>query len=645
MTRDVFFMGNSKRSLPWLLATVVAIAAVLLMFLPASAATGGDTPDSAVPLADEGNQGHLEPFDQHWFILDANKAGPMAQVEKSLTLVLTPGDGNIVRFVTLKIFEEGQIARFSGGDTSNMESFGAGQVVSRDDNPETGEQFWTGWISNQKPYYVQVINESDFPVDYWLFSEDISSFLLGEEPAPQIAAEPEATMLPQAGVDPGNPDSLSAGTVTQGTLQPNSTRWYSFKFSNFETADRFKNLDYSLFFTPDDGNRRHHVNFELYPASEYEIWRRGDGDQMTNFGAGRLVSRDGDYNTGERIWRGTVLFDNEYLMAVENNSDSEVDFSIFEDDVYTPELGPKTVPAPPPVFAQGEAPQSANPLTFGENKGGLEPGEEAWYSFLIADFDTEDFEEMALTMVTTPDNGNRIRQMVFDVFTADGVKYWSPGDNSMINNLGAGSVVYRDDNAETGERVWKGWVVDNDRYYVQIRNGTDTHMDYWLYTGDVYGPELGQKTTAVARVAAAPGTSPGSAVDLAVGTNQGHLKPNEERWYVFSRSDVDQLTGSIDTAFTLVFTPDDGNRVRDVNFELFEGNQLRDWSPDSRFNIKNFGHGSVVSRDDDLETGELLWKGQVLAGNEYYMRVSNETDVPLDYSIFPDDVIRANLNP
>jgi hypothetical protein len=283
-------------------------------------------------------------------------------------------------------------------------------------------------------------------------------------------------------------------------------------------------------------------------------------------------------------------------------------------------------------------------LTFGENKGGLEPGEEAWYSFSIADFDAEDFEEMALTMVTTPDNGNRIRYMVFDVFTADGVKYWSPGDNSNINNLGAGSVVYRDDNAETGERVWKGWVVDNDRYYVQIRNGTDTHMDYWLYTGDVYGPELGQKRSAVARVAAAPGAAPGSAVDLAVGVNQGQLEPNEERWYVFSRADVDQLTGSIDTAFTLVFTPDDGNRIRDVNFELFEGNQLRDWSPDSRFNINNFGHGSVVSRDDDLETGELLWKGQVLAGNEYYMRVSNETDVPIDYWIFPDDVIRANLN-
>ena len=154
-----------------------------------------------------------------------------------------------------------------------------------------------------------------------------------------------------------------------------------------------------------------------------------------------------------------------------------------------------------------------------------------------------------------------------------------------------------------------------------------------------------QLSTPVARVAAAPGSSPGSAVDLAVGTNQGHLEPNEEQWYVFSRSDVDQLTGSIETAFTLLFTPDDGNRIRDVNFELFEGNQLRDWSPNSRFNINNFGHGSVVSRDDDLETGELLWKGHVLAGDVYYMRVSNETDVPIDYWIFPEDVIRANLNP
>jgi hypothetical protein len=58
--------------------------------------------------------------------------------------------------------------------------------------------------------------------------------------------------------------------------------------------------------------------------------------------------------------------------------------------------------------------------------------------------------------------------------------------------LGAGSLVVRDNNSLTGERFWTGWIVENELYYVQIRNGSDTHVDYWLFTDDVYGPELGK---------------------------------------------------------------------------------------------------------------------------------------------------------
>ena len=50
-----------------------------------------------------------------------------------------------------------------------------------------------------------------------------------------------------------------------------------------------------------------------------------------------------------------------------------------------------------------------------------------------------------------------------------------------------------------------------------------------------------------------------------------------------------------------------------------------------------------MNRDGGVETGELLWKGHVMAGNKYFMRVSNESDVPIDYTIYPDDVINANL--
>ena len=290
----------------------------------------------------------------------------------------------------------------------------------------------------------------------------------------------------------------------------------------------------------------------------------------------------------------------------------------------------------------GAAPETATALKFGVNKGGLEPGDEVWYSFRITDMDDESFEPMALTMITTPDDGNRIHHMNMDIFTAAGVQHWSPGDNSQIHNIGAGSVVFRDDNPLTGEKYWNGWVVDNDLYYVQIRNLTQIHMDYWLFTGDVYKPELGEKTKPVVQKAD-PGTAPYAPVELEVGINKGQLKPGEDRWYSFSRADYVNADRSIETAFTVIFTPNDGNRAYKVNVKFFEGNQLRDWAPDNRFGINGFGQATVVNRDSNVLTGELLWKGHVYANDVYYMQVANGTDVVIDYHVYPNDVINTNL--
>ncbi len=650
------------------------IAIVVLMAIPATAmgaGGGGPTPDRAITLDDEVNSGALAPTDQHWFKFTIEDNGTPFDVEKALTLILTPNTANTVWFIGLKIFKEDQVPFFLDGSADNMAHIGAGSVVTRDTNPETGEQFWTGWVSTSKTYYIQLQNNSDFPIDYRLYNADISSPPLDEpeetppatietaptepetaptEPQesqaePEELAEPEtpAAPDPNRGDSPVNPIPLQDGLI-KDKLAPESVTWYSMHYPDFTGEKTFQELDFTMFFTPDDGNRKHRVNFELFASSELEFWQRGDVDKITNFGAGRLVSRDGDYNTGERIWRGTVLKDNDYLMAVENGTDVEIDYWLFNEDIYNPELGPKAAPAPPRVFAEGASPQTAQPLKVGVNKGGLEPGEEEWYSFFITDFDEESFEEMALTMIATPGDGNRIRYTTFDVFPAGNVQGWSPGDNSQINNMGAGSFVERDNNPLTGHRIWKGWVIDNDRYLVQIRNGTGQHMDYWLFTGDVYDVELGEKTAPVARTPAKIGTAPSAPLALELGVNEGTLSSGQERWYAFSRSDVDR--GSrIQTVFTMLFNPDDGNSGHNVNFELFEGNQLRDWAPDNRFNLDNFGQGARVNRDNNPETGELLWEGHVLAGDLYYMRITNESGTTIEYQIFPDDVVEANLDP
>lgn len=52
-----------------------------------------------------------------------------------------------------------------------------------------------------------------------------------------------------------------------------------------------------------------------------------------------LVSRDGDPLTGERIWRGNILRGDTYFLAIENGSDVEIDFWLYDQDIIHPLLG------------------------------------------------------------------------------------------------------------------------------------------------------------------------------------------------------------------------------------------------------------------------------------------------------------------
>ena len=473
-----------------LIAIAFAIATTLLIILFTSAATEtGSTPFSAISLIDGINSGVLGPGEQRWFRMVPSGQGNAITVEKSLTLRLTPFNDDLNQFITFQLFEEDQIQFFKSDDTSQMSNFGIGEVIVDDNDPTAGGLFWTGSISNANIYFVHISNTSDFSLDYSLITEDISSDVIEVKPAAIEPSQPVA--IPEMGVNPSNAITLLPD-LNRGRLQPHSISWYRFVYDDFSDGSTFQDLGFTLFFTPDNGNRRHYVNFELFTANEVASWTPGNEDQLTNFGAGMLVSRDGDVNTGERIWKGTILKRDTYYLAIQNGAEVEIDYWLFDDDIYNPELGPKSEPAPAPVFSRGAAPQTAFALNPGRNIGGLEPGQEAWYSFSIHDDDNEFFEEMALTMIVTPDDGNRIHNITFDLFTADGVRNWSPGNNSRINNVGAGGIVVRDNNSLTGERFWSGWVVDNDLYYIQIRNGTTTHIDYWLFTDDVYGPELGQ---------------------------------------------------------------------------------------------------------------------------------------------------------
>jgi hypothetical protein len=244
----------------------------------------------------------------------------------------------------------------------------------------------------------------------------------------------------------------------------------------------FQDLALTLFFTPDDGQRRHHLNFELFTAEALARWQAGASTRLTNFGAGMLVARDGDPHTGERLWRGPLLVGQEYFLAVQNGTEVTVDYWLFQADISHPQLGAEAVPAVEPPPGPGTSPRQVLSLQSGRHQGRLAPGQQRWYSFSSPNLEQEFFEPMALTMVVTPAADQQLQVLNFEIFTAAGA--------AQGVNVGAGGIVVRDQNPLTGERFWSGWLVDGQPYYLRVSNGSQLPVDYWLFTGDLYQPEL-----------------------------------------------------------------------------------------------------------------------------------------------------------
>jgi LPXTG-site transpeptidase (sortase) family protein len=129
-----------------------------------------------------------------------------------------------------------------------------------------------------------------------------------------------------------------------GVLAPGESRWYELVPG---TAGAFqRQVDLTLFFTPDDGARAHWVNFQIFSADQIAHWYGGDVSQMQNLGAGGIVSRDGNPVTGELLWSGWIENSETYYLQVSNGVGITIDYSLFTGDIVAAELGP--APEPPP---------------------------------------------------------------------------------------------------------------------------------------------------------------------------------------------------------------------------------------------------------------------------------------------------------
>lgn len=325
-----------------------------------------------------------------------------------------------------------------------------------------------------------------------------------DEPPPSVPAEPEPveTYAP-INVYPNNPLAFNFDYVNSGRLGPYGEHWYSFTRDDLDDV-LIEDAALTMFFTPRQGYISDRVNFEIFPASQYHIWARGDADYMEHFGSGQWVSRDEDSDTGERLWAGTLMDKDRYLVKVKNGTPDVVDYYLFPDDVENAELGnptlhhddgsmtqtpyapvPPTRPGPPPE--PGESPAMAIPLSTGKTDAILEPGEVRWYRFSYGHTYSEPKSEQHFTiyMTNTPLDAVRARHANFAIYPGAQYHLWARGTEEAMAPMGTSAPSpYPLEDSKSLQVLWDGYLMEAHTYYIKVTNYDIGSLTYEL---DVQG--------------------------------------------------------------------------------------------------------------------------------------------------------------
>ena len=137
-------------------------------------------PTAPLALQDGVNVGKLAPGGEHWYTFIREDRDAEWFEFMPLTLFSTPTDGNTSHHINFQIFTGNQLQIWERGTPEDMVPMGAGQWVSRDKDPVTGERLWAGHVIDGDLYYVRIFNNSDQVIDYYLITNDVNNTELGD---------------------------------------------------------------------------------------------------------------------------------------------------------------------------------------------------------------------------------------------------------------------------------------------------------------------------------------------------------------------------------------------------------------------------------------------------------------------------------
>jgi hypothetical protein len=334
----------------WIVVTLLVVGTVPTPLAALAAPVlEAPTPQEATLLVAEGVAGRLAPGAAAWH--EYRPGGMATGRTDAVTLFFAPAIelGARVSGVNFGIFSSGQV--MSGGDVTTMSPIGAGSYVSRDGDPNTAERLWQGRLPGADPYYVRVYNDTDIEIGYWLYPDDVDRIV-------SPPAEPgEAEAAAGAPVDDA-PRYLPWPEPAMGHLEPEEVAWYRWVLAG-DVSQR-QASDFTLFFTPADTLFADRVACEVMTVGQWEA--RISGQSAANVGAGRIVSRDGDPLTGERLWHGHLVTGEVYMVRIANGSDAPIDYWLFPGDIIHPQFPPPADPTATPAPAATETGTQGAPL-------------------------------------------------------------------------------------------------------------------------------------------------------------------------------------------------------------------------------------------------------------------------------------------
>ncbi len=581
----------------------------------------GNSPQNARILTQGVTLNHLNPGGEDWYLYSRNSFDAPDLSWISLAMRYESEAVLDAQYVNFEVLAEQQTGVWLAGTTPAQELLGVGLRSPLQTSANVVEYFWTGHVADQELYYVRVFNNSPFGLDYSLEAKKEQPAVSGATPASFSSAM-------------GNPETLNARqmawTLTAQAVANMPADQAAIWMQAAQAVGWIVTAGTSATAAPNPG--------EADPQTLWNLTAQAIEGQSAESAARWLIQAD---SLG---WLAIPLS----TLKNPNPLDSRGDSGGGDGG----DSQPPAEPIPPEEFYTPVNIYPNNPLELDlahVNSGRLGPYGEHWYSFVRDDLDDELIEDMALTMFFTPRTGFTSNRINFELFPAGQYHIWERGDADYMENFGAGMWVSRDEDPDTGERLWSGSLVDGDRYLVKVKNGTADVVDYYLFPDDIENAELGNPTlhtenglTGRLPYAPAPptrpglppepGTGPPEAIPLKVGATTGRLEAGEERWYRFSFFDPRGKAIEHDFKIYMTNTPLDDTQARHADFAIYPGNQLHIWTRGSVDKLTPLGAGAPspykLNNAKDLQ---VLWDGQLMSDHLYYIKVYNHDIGPLEY--------------